>query len=238
MDHQQAMNAKLIDRYFLNELSDEDRSGFEEHFFSCSVCAQEVVLAAKFMENARKPLTRAASDPSCLGEETPEPSKVAPSTPRPAVPAAEGRRESNWWNRWLALAPKPALAGACAALLAVVVYQARPEAVRAEITGSYFVAATRASESEIRKIKVFPGQQRVALLFNRTDASLSRLDLVLEAAGDGEIMRFQGDVPKDTDDIQVLVPVAGLASGRYNLRVRNAATMNETATLPFELLFQ
>lgn len=207
MTHHDAKSAKLLDRYLLGELEDPERAAFEEHYFSCPLCAEEVVSGAKFIDNAREPL---------LGQER----VIAPAAP--------------WWDRWLAWAPKPALAGLSAVLGVALVWQNLPASLEPEVTGSYFVTATRAAGGP-RKIAVAAGQGRVALLFNHTDTTIPRFDFLLENAEGQRVRQFEGDAPKDTNDIQVLVPVAGLRAGVYTLRVRNAGTLNEVAALPFEL---
>lgn len=213
MNHQDVINGKLIERYLLNEMTEEDRGGFEEHYFSCPTFAQELVSAAKFIENARRPLE--ALETGVNGS--------APPPPR-------------WWDRWLAAAPKPALAGACVCLAAAVAWQNLATTAEPEVTGSYFVTATRAAGGGPRKVAVLPGQQRVGLLFNYTDASIAKFRFVLENARGGQLLRFDGDAPRDTNDIQVMVPLAGLRSGVYTLRAANAATGAEVAALPFELV--
>ncbi len=42
MDHTLAQQTKTIDKYFLNELSQEERLAFEEHMFDCPACAAQV----------------------------------------------------------------------------------------------------------------------------------------------------------------------------------------------------
>ena len=212
MNHQDAMQAKVIERYLLGELEEAERAAFEEHYFSCAACAEELIAATKFLDNARQPLM-----------------EMVP--PARTAPVASGPR---WWERLLAPVPKPALAGACAALAAVAVWQGMPAGPEPEVTGSYFVTATRAAGGP-RKILASPGQARVALLFNHTDTSVVRFEFTLEGPDGRPVQRFGGEAPRDTNDIQVLVPVRGLGAGQYTLRVRNADTAHEVAALPFEL---
>lgn len=212
MNHQEAMQAKTLERYLLGELDEAERAAFEEHYFSCAACAEEVVAAAKFLDHAKQPLM-----------------ELVPPARR--APVASGPR---WWERLLAPVPKPALAGACAALAAVAVWQGMPAGPEPEVTGSYFVTATRAAGGP-RKILASPGQARVALLFNHTDTSVVRFEFTLEGPGGRTVQQFSGEAPRDTNDIQVLVPVRGLGAGLYTLRVRNADTAREVASLPFEL---
>ena len=86
-----------------------------------------------------------------------------------------------------------------------------------------------------RRIQVARGQKRVALLFNYTDTSVTQFAMRLEN-GEGQVVsRFEGKAPQDTNDIEILLPVARLRSGQYTLRVQNAATQKEIGALPFEL---
>lgn len=223
MNHQDAINSNLVERYLLGEVPDVERSAFEEHYFSCAVCAQDLVMAVKFVDNARRPLFRL--------EEQAAPKEEA----RPSRPAPGSRPKEHWWDRWLALAPKPALAGACACLAIALVWQSAPEGARPEVTGSYFVTETRAGGGAPRRIVAGPGQKRVALLFNHTDSTVSQFRFVLENADGRAVQQFDGEAPRDTNDLQVMLPVAGLGAGVYTLRVRDAATQAEIAALPFEL---
>ena len=214
MDHQDVKSAKLVERYLLGELADPERDAFEEHYFSCPSCAEEVVTATKFLDNAKRPLMEL------------QPGQAA----RPAIEAA-----APWWERWLAFVPKPALAGACAVMAAVMAWQGSTGSVGPEVTGSYFVTATRAAGGAPRKIQIVPEQKRVAWLFNYTDTTVTQFTFLLENADGRAVQQFSGAAPQDTNDIQVLVPVTGLRSGRYTLRVQDSSTQREIAALPFEL---
>lgn len=217
------MNSKRIERYLLGEMADPERDEFEEHYFSCVECAEEMTLAVKFIENARRPLLRLDAERPLAGEKK----SVEPAAAPPA---------SVWWERWTLWMPKPALAGACLCLALALVWKTVPGEVPPEVTGSYFVTATRAGGGAPRKIQLLPGQQRVALLFNQTDTSIGQFDFVLENAEKRAVQQFRGDAPRDTNDIQVMIPVAGLPNGTYALRVKNAASHSEVAELPFELV--
>ena len=53
MDHETAVQQKATERYFLGELTGADRDGFEEHFFMCPECAEDVRAMTVFSANAR-----------------------------------------------------------------------------------------------------------------------------------------------------------------------------------------
>jgi len=53
MNHDDAMEMMAADRYILGELEPTERDAFEEHFFECSVCADDVRDSAKFAAGVR-----------------------------------------------------------------------------------------------------------------------------------------------------------------------------------------
>lgn len=105
MNHERATEQGLAERYVLDELSDVERDEFEEHYFSCVACAEDVRANASFLANTRAVLRE---DGDALGRvvsfERPQ---------RSAAPMA-------WWSR---LQGAWALSAAAALLLGVVTYQ-------------------------------------------------------------------------------------------------------------------
>ena len=97
MDHSEAVQLKATEKYLLGELPTDQREAFEDHFFACTECAQDVRTTAVFIDNARAAL------------------REAPAPARQFQPA----RQKSWWG-WLQ--PAWGLAAA-AAILAVVGYQ-------------------------------------------------------------------------------------------------------------------
>lgn len=53
MTHQTAVETMAVERYLLGEMSESDRLTFEEHYFSCGECAEELRSAASMLEGAR-----------------------------------------------------------------------------------------------------------------------------------------------------------------------------------------
>jgi hypothetical protein len=51
--HQEAVDTLATERYLLDEMPDEDRQAFEEHFFSCDVCADDLRIAAAMVQGAK-----------------------------------------------------------------------------------------------------------------------------------------------------------------------------------------
>lgn len=54
MEHDEATRLRAPERYALGELTDAERDQFEEHFFDCPSCADEVRIGAIFDANARQ----------------------------------------------------------------------------------------------------------------------------------------------------------------------------------------
>ena len=61
MDHDTAVRSNATESYILGELSGEDRDGFEEHFFLCPECAEDVRALTVFAANARAVFRREAA---------------------------------------------------------------------------------------------------------------------------------------------------------------------------------
>lgn len=95
MEHNQALEMNAPDRYVLGQLSAAEADAFEEHFFDCPACADDVRLGMTIMEGGRH-LVRQGQEP-----ETPV-APVVPIGPR-------GR-----WGRWIP-------AAAVAAVMAIPV---------------------------------------------------------------------------------------------------------------------
>jgi len=94
MDHHEAEQSQAVARYILNEMGDDERDRFEEHYFDCRDCGADVLAGESMRANLR-------ALPKPVPQPEPVPPMVIPFPPRPA------------WKR--------ALDMAVAAMLAVVV---------------------------------------------------------------------------------------------------------------------
>ena len=54
MDHEEAVRLQAAEKYLLGQLPKEQHAAYEEHYFDCSVCAEEIKATAAFMEGARQ----------------------------------------------------------------------------------------------------------------------------------------------------------------------------------------
>ena len=104
MDHSEAIQQMIAERYLLDELTPDMRESFEEHLFDCPECALDLRAGAAFVAAAKAQLPGLAGD------------APVPSLPRSRK--LQVRRE--WWLSWL----QPAFAvPAFATLLLVLGYQ-------------------------------------------------------------------------------------------------------------------
>ena len=100
MNHDEAIRLKAAEKYLLGELSAELREQYEDHYFGCAECGQDVRAGAAFLDNARDIWS---ADP--IGQASRKP---------------ESSRPGGWWPTLL----RPAFAiPALALLLLVVGYQ-------------------------------------------------------------------------------------------------------------------
>jgi hypothetical protein len=53
MAHEEAEQTNAVESYLLNELTEEQRSRFEEHYFECSICADALIAGQAFLEGVR-----------------------------------------------------------------------------------------------------------------------------------------------------------------------------------------
>ena len=54
MDHNEAQQSQAVERYILNEMSADERDGFEEHYFDCRVCGEDVAAGVKLLATGRR----------------------------------------------------------------------------------------------------------------------------------------------------------------------------------------
>jgi hypothetical protein len=98
MEHTQALEMNAPDRYVLGMLSAAEADAFEEHYFDCSACAEDVRLGMSIMEGGRLLVQQGAEPP-------------APAMPVAPVVPIDSRGK---WGRWIP-------AAAVAAVMAIPV---------------------------------------------------------------------------------------------------------------------
>ncbi|NOT87473.1 MAG: hypothetical protein HOP03_04750 [Lysobacter sp.] len=193
MDHATAMRKAIAESYALDELSEEERSEFEEHFFTCPECAEDVRSLATFIGDIRNALGKRSM----------------------------GRRLTGAARR-LRLLILP-IAAATVLLLGAAVYQtvvtvpqlrqdlARAQALQA--TSWHFLSVARSDPAEIR---VGAQQRMIGLRLSRTGyESPTRYRVDVRDAEGAQVLSSFVAAPAAGDELQLLLPVSGLGSGRY-----------------------
>src|SRR5271165_2311897 len=113
MDHLDAKRLQAAEKYVLGELTPELRDEYEEHYFDCADCTEDVQAAVAFMDASKEVFREEAFAQPQAQPELQVPAQRIPER------AAAGSGFSAWFA-WL----RPAIAvPAMAALVAVIVYQ-------------------------------------------------------------------------------------------------------------------
>jgi Putative zinc-finger len=207
MDHNEAVRLQAAEKYLLGDLPKEQHAAFEEHYFDCSACAEEMKAAAAFMESSRQVAREEA--PQIIDEKR-------------LVPASPAR---GGWFAWL----RPAFAvPVFAALLLFIGYQngvtilqlkGSSSSQSAEIISSSFhlAGSVRGGDETGTKLQVRPGESFL-LNFDFTPArtfseySWQLLDHAGKAVKHGTI---GGDKKYQTVSLPVIGGVE--SAGKYNL---------------------
>jgi hypothetical protein len=69
MDHNEAVRLQAAEKYVLGKLPKEQHAEYEEHYFDCSACAEEIKATVAFMEGARQVVREKDLEP--VGERAP-----------------------------------------------------------------------------------------------------------------------------------------------------------------------
>jgi hypothetical protein len=240
MEHLQAIQLKAAERYVLGELPSDLREQYEEHFFGCAACAEELSLAAAFVENSR----------AAMGSEP-----VMPPVRLP-VTGAQRPSASGWFGAFL----RPSLAvPVFAALLLLVAYQtflviprlkdAGPQSAGALATAapqalasfSLLTAASRGGEP--LTANVAPGQP-FSLYFDIPPDGHYR-SYICEIVNSGGAAEYSLNISAEQakNAVQLLIPSSSLGPGKHAVVVRGLGTQGnaagsatEVARYPFTLV--
>jgi len=107
MDHTEAVRLQAVEKYVLGKLPKDEHAAYEEHYFDCAACAEDIKTTVAFMECVRQVAREEA---------------LQPIEARTVVPAASrnSRSTTGGWFGWL----RPAFAiPVFAALLLFIGYQ-------------------------------------------------------------------------------------------------------------------
>lgn len=214
MEHDQAMESMAAEKYVLGELHENEREQFEEHFFSCAHCAQDVRDLASVTEGAKDLLQE-----------------------RPKTISAQQRSARRWLPRWIFPGAgvdvwgRLAWAGAFVVLLGVAGYQnlelrrmGRPQALASILV--HPESRGEATAVPVERIGSFwlleadlPGSSgKVQWDLRKTDSK----EIVVQDAA---------TAPPPGESFKVLLPSSLLAPAEYTLTVRPVTSPPEKTWL-------
>jgi hypothetical protein len=221
MNHSDALKLNAAEKYLLGELSADQRAAYEDHYFGCPECAEDVRAGVTLLDNARHVLR--AEFPSWAA----------------VVQPVTGRRG---WFLWA----RPAYALAAVAVLAVVlIYQnvvTIPElqrgAPQALPSFSLVTLGSRANSSVVITAKP---DRPFGLYFDIPASNqFTYYSCRVQTQSGASVFSVQVSAEQARDTVQLLVPGSALKAGGYALVVYGykegqgpEATGQEVARYPF-----
>jgi hypothetical protein len=220
MDHDDAIRISASERYLLGTLDEAEREAFEEHYFDCIECADEVRSAAAILAAAG-----ALPEPAQVREPVRQVAeKRAGAAARHAARARArgGLRHARTYAAAL---------GGLAAGLCIVAYQGfvvipdlERRAQSAESIQSVPSAFLTLSRSEAPVIAVAAQDKHLALTLSRSwDQPFAAYRVSLQDSSGrtvlAETLRARPADAAGTGELDVLLPLRGLAAGTYVLVV-------------------
>lgn len=224
MDHEMVVRDKMTEQYLLDELSPEARSEFEEHFFQCRDCAQDVRAASLFVEQSRQVLGEAADAPTPARQRVPE-------------------KQTAGWLAWL----RPAFAApALAALLLVVGYQnlvTLPQMSKAVSNPQVlpWTSVNIGTFAEGSSITVPQGSGFLLFVRIPPDGNYASYQAELYNPAGQKEWSVSIPVVEGRDQWPVQVPAAKREAGSYSLRLRGISSTGQSTDVghsSFELRVQ
>jgi Putative zinc-finger len=213
MDHTAVVREKMTERYLLNELESDVCDQFEEHYFDCPECAQDLCAGSQFIAQAKVVLA--------------EPSETV------SVRATPGQgRVPRWWFAWL----RPAFAApALALLLAVAGYQnlVTYPRLQAELHTPQILPAVSVNVGTYGAPETTVPQGKGFLLSLRIppDAGFVRYRVDLHNPGGKPVGSFTVAPAAGQDQWSVAVAGVDREAGSYTMDIHGITTAGETKDL-------
>lgn len=227
MDHNYAIENHVAEGYLLEDLDEAERDAYEDHYFGCTTCADEVEMVSEFMDTAKQVI-----------REDLKPQPVAISS------------SPNWFRRITAPIMQPVPAALCALLVmtsGVVVYQHISEPIIAvPAISATTVRIPLTSAHGAPEVTSVPKGEAVELRFAVPPSALEqpfdsyRADVLTDSG----TTKFSATITRKqaSDTVEVILPTSMLKSGKYFVVIRGvnsgrteSGIKGELARLPFEL---
>ena len=203
MNHQDATQAMVVEKYVLNELTPELRAEFEEHYFECAECAMDLRATTAFLDAAKAEFKAA-------------------SAAKPLPVAA--KRRGSWL--WMPSFVMPALA-ACLLFIAyqntVVVPRLHRQIAQfssPEILPSVSLIGEDSRGGAIPSMTVPAGHPFLLLMDIPTQDRFSTYTCSLYSPAGKLAWQVHVSAQQAKDTISITVPAAGRMDGEYSLHVQ------------------
>jgi hypothetical protein len=228
MDHIEALQMKASEKYVLGELSPELREQFEEHYFDCAECAEDVKATVTFVSAARD---------------------IFREEPAQATIVAEEQRARPRWTSWFR--PAIVVPAMAAAVLAVGYYTLSPRTPIGEITAPGQVLVSSPSfglrggdrlEGEKTVLQI-QGGNSFQLHFDfvpAQDHNFSTYTGEIRDKSSRVLLQFEIPPERINKEVNVVVPRGLLRSGEYSLTVfgRDVPSSAKTPVCNFAFALQ
>ena len=200
MTHRDAVQSSATERYLLDEMSDQEKEAFEEHFFECAECATDVRAAALMRDGSKSGLLERTNLRSIAG------------AARPAAPAA---------GRWRLATVMPWAAAASFALIAG--YQTLSREISRPVASQVLAPITLRSETRGAEpsVSLSAASSAVTLAMPLSATGDGELTYDLRTASGQSVASGRSTTPQGGAPLLLLLPASTLRAGeRYVLTIR------------------
>lgn len=209
MDHKLAESNLLVEKYMSDDMSDVERTEFEEHMFACPVCSERVRQDFTLIENLK-------------------------ALPPQDVKAAAPVRSAAWrdWFRIPSLVPTfAALALACVIGVQHFGSTGEPEGARILPQVATLQPVTRGADTPA--IQIDPKAKFFELSVNADRLPAGSFTSEFQNADGRKILSLPGSAQNTAIDIQMQLPVKDFPPGRYQLLLRSATEPGSIVSYAF-----
>jgi hypothetical protein len=216
MDHEEAMQMQVMEKYLLGELSAAQVNEFEEHYFDCEECANDLRITSRFIDTTKKVL---ATD---RASEAPPPAK----------------RRTSWLPSAYGIAASIALLGCVLYQNIVTIPQLRNSAApQALALFSLSGVGTRSAAATV--ITPTPGKPLGLLLDIPPHDNIAEYRCQLVNSSGTPVVSINLPEETATKTVSLFVPASVLKPGPYQLaiagRPKDGATFTELEKYPLQV---
>jgi Putative zinc-finger len=218
MDHAEAVQSQVAEKYLLGELSAAQQDEFAEHFFDCEECANDLRMTSLFVDTTKKVL----------------------ATDRTHTP----RSRSKWWSsQWR---PAPYAIAASVAFLALILYQnlvtipklrssSAPQAL------AFFSLADLGARGSVQAaINPVHDKPFILLLDIPPHPNISEYRCQVLSPSGGKVLSIDVSEAAAKKTVPLLIPASALAQGNYLFtisgRSSDGTSFTELERYPFQVM--